>query len=125
MFVILAIVSAVLTSKADSSDYDVLNIILLFFGLSISILYALFVVAMIIAAAINMLLGLLGIACCKQQGKCSLGCLIMGGLLSLIAAANIVIGIDVCSFLILAHFGLYTAGAAIAYIDSKNDKKEI
>ena len=120
-----AIAAVVFANKAVlSDDFDVLDIILIFFGLTKSVVFVIVAVIASIAAAINILLGILGIVCCKQHGRCSLGCLIMGGILSLIAVKNIAAGIDVVSFLVLAHFGLYTAGAAIAYIDTRNDKKE-
>ena len=123
-----AVTAAVYANKimeSDSTAYDIVNVILIFFGLSTLIVLSVLFLIAIIAALMTALLGVLGIACCKQQGKCSLGCLILGGILSLLAAANIVIGnINVSSFLILAYFGLYTAGAAAAFPGQKTISDE-
>lgn len=80
-----------------------------------------------IAACVTVLMGILGIACCKKQGKYSLGCLILGGLFSLLTAASIANSITDDNFeawvmLVLVYFGLYTAGSAIVYIENKKDR---
>ena len=119
--IIGAIAAFVAANKANLSDnFDVLDFILIFFGLTKSIALVIFAVIATFAAAINILLGILGIVCCKQQGRCSLGCIIMGGIPSLLTAASIVQSIvdgrfEIWTFSIFAYFALYTAGAAFAF----------
>lgn len=119
--IVVAIDLVVSANKAYlSSEFGVLDILLMFYGLSMPIIFVIFAVITSIAAAINILLGILGIICCKQQGRCSLGCLIMGGILSLLTEVIIVQSIfdgsfEIWTFSIFAYFVLYTAGAAFAY----------
>ena len=114
--------------KTALSRYDnVLTIFASFLGLGLFVVMVLLTVLAVVAVGVTVLLGILGMICCKKQGKCSLGCLIIGGILSLFTAATIAHSIADGSFeawviLILAYFGLYTAGAAGVYIENKKDR---
>lgn len=74
-----------------------------------------------------LILGILGLICVFKHIYAS-GCLIYGGIFSLLSIANIVFdilgGSDIFNVGLMICLMLYTAGAAIAYIDSRNDKKE-
>lgn len=116
-------------NNLEETTMSRLDNILSLLGLGLLVVMILTTVIAAVTAGVTVLLGILGMVCCKKQGKCSLGCLILGGIFSLFTAASIVHSIadgtfEAWVFLILVYFGLYTAGAAIAYIDSRNDKKE-
>lgn len=72
-----------------------------------------------------LILGILGLICVLKHIYAS-GCLIYGGILSLLIIANMVYDIFNASFMdnviVLICLVLYTAGAAVAYIDSKKDR---
>lgn len=114
--------------ETDLSNYDnVASVFASFLGLGLMVAMLLAAVLALIIAGVTVLLGILGIACCKKQGKYSLGCLILGGFFSLLTAASIANSITDGNFeawvmLVLAYFGLYTAGAAIVYIENKKDR---
>ncbi len=77
------------------------------------------------AAVITVILGIFGMICARQNGKFSLGCLIMGGIPALFTALTIARSLlygsfEPIMFPIFAYFGLYTAGAVIAYIEKRN-----
>lgn len=115
--------------ETDLSNYDnAISVFTSFLGLGFYVVMLLAAVLALIAAGVTALLGILGMICCKKQGKCSLICLIAGGLLSLFTAASIAVSILQDSFefytvLGPAYLGLYTAGSAIVYIDSKKDRE--
>ncbi|MCM1328219.1 MAG: hypothetical protein NC253_02160 [Ruminococcus sp.] len=80
------------------------------------------------AAAATALLGIFGIICARQNGKFSIGCLIMGAIPTLFTAFEIVQSLldgsfEPIMFPIFLYFGLYTAGAAMAYIEKRNGGK--
>lgn len=114
--------------ETDLSNYDnAVSVLGAFLGLGLYVVMLLAAVLALIAAGVTALLGILGMICCKKQGKCSLICLIAGGLLSLLTAANIAGSIangnfEIWIIFISAYLGLYTAGSAIVYIDSKKDR---
>lgn len=116
--------------ETNLSSYDnAISVFASFLGLGVYVVMLLASVLVLIIAGVTVMLGILGIVCCRKQGKCSLGCLILGGLFSLLTAASIANSIADGNFeawvmLVLAYFGLYTAGSAIAYIDRKNDRKQ-
>ena len=72
-----------------------------------------------------LILGILGLICVIKHIY-SGGCLIYGGIFSLLSIANIVFdilgGSDIFNVGLMICLMLYTAGAAIAYIDSKKDR---
>lgn len=111
-------------TEADLSEVDgFLQVIAIFFIMGTAILFAVAIAAAIITA----LLGIFGIVCVRKNGKFALGCVIMGGMPSLLTAAIIVQSIlngsfEIWTFSIFAYFGLYTTGAAVAYIDRKKDR---
>lgn len=125
---IIALSFANTLGETNLSRYDnVLSIFASFLGLGLFVVMILLTVLAVVAVGVTVLLGILGMICCKKQGKCSLGCLIIGGILSLFTAATIAHSIADGSFeawviLILAYFGLYTAGAAVVYIENKKDR---
>lgn len=115
--------------ETDLSNYDnAISVFVSFLGLGLYVVMLLAAVLALIAAGVTALLGILGMICCKKQGKGSLICLILGGLLFLFTAVSIAVSILQDSFefytvLGPAYLGLYTAGSAIVYIDSKKDRE--
>lgn len=116
--------------ETDLSNYDnAVSAFASFLGLGLYVAMILIAVFAAFAVGTTALLGILGMICCKKQGKCSLGCLILGGIFSLLTAASIANSIADGNFeawvmLVPVYFGLYTAGSAIAYIDRKNDREQ-
>lgn len=115
--------------ETNLSNYDdAISVFASFLGLGMYVVMLLAAVLALIISGVTVLLGILGIICCKKQGKLSLGCLILGGILSLFTAVSIAVSIvrgsfEVYSVLGLAYFGLYTAGSAVVYIENKKDRE--
>lgn len=114
--VVLAII---LSNKlADTQNADELTQVIGIFAFMGVILF--FVIA-VASCAITILLGSLGLICSLKNGKCAMGCLVLGitgscnGLLSIATSIKQEepLTLPIAAFL---YFGLYTAGAVIAYI---------
>lgn len=114
--VVLAII---LSNKlADTQNADELTQVIGMFAFMGVILF--FVIA-VTTCVITVLLGSLGLICSLKNGKWAMGCLVLGIIGSCNGLLSIVTSIEqeeslMLPIVVLLYFGLYTAGAAIAYI---------
>lgn len=108
--------------NGEATDVDAFMIFFAIFFVSGSILLLAIAIG---AAVVTVILGIFGIICARQNGKFSIGCLIMGGIPTLFTAFEIVQSLldgdfEPIMFPIFLYFGLYTAGAVLAYIEKRS-----